>query len=146
MAVLVRSIRKWELVAVTINAVIGAGILGLPSRVYALIGPYSLVAFAGCALFASLIVLCFAEVGSRFSDTGGPYLYVREAFGPVPGFEAGFLMWIARVAAFAANCNLMVGYASFFYPPIATGAGRAALIVLTILSLTAINVRGVRHA
>src|SRR5690348_6464006 len=113
MAELVRSIRRGELVAITINAVIGAGIFGLPSRVYALIGPWSLLAFAACAVFASSIVLCFAEVGSRFSETGGPYLYLREAFGAIAGFEAGYLMWIARVAAYAANCNLMVHYAAF---------------------------------
>ena len=49
-----------------INGIIGAGIFGLPSRVYALIGPYSIAAFLSCALVVSLVVLCFAEVGSRF--------------------------------------------------------------------------------
>ena len=53
-------------------------------------------------------------MGSRFRDTGGPYLYAREAFGPVVGFEAGWLMWLARVSGFAANCNLLVGYARLF--------------------------------
>ena len=53
-----------------------------------------------------LIIFCFAEVGSRFTATGGPYLYARVAFGPVMGFQVGWLMWISRVAAFAALCNL----------------------------------------
>src|SRR5215213_2723099 len=82
---LVRGIRRWDLVAVAINGIIGAGIFGLPSKVFALIGPYSLIAFAACALVVTLIVLCFAEVGSRYTETGGPYLYAREAFGPVAG-------------------------------------------------------------
>ena len=93
---LIRGIRRWDLVAVAINGIIGAGIFGLPSKVYALIGPYSLIAFTACALVVGLIVLCFAEVGSRFSETGGPYLYAREAFGPVVGFEVGWFIWLAR--------------------------------------------------
>src|SRR6202140_949645 len=117
---LIRGIRKWDLVAVTINAVIGAGIFGLPSKVFALIGSYSLIAFGACALVVTLIVLCFAEVGSRFDETGGPYLYAREAFGPTVAFEVGWLIWLARLTAFAANCNLMVSYLAFFWPAATT--------------------------
>ena len=87
---LIRSIRKWDLVAVTVNAVVGAGIFGLPSKVYGLAGNYSLPAFLLCGVFAAMIVLCFAEVGSRFTETGGPYLYARVAFGPAAGFTIGW--------------------------------------------------------
>src|SRR6266567_3903862 len=106
---LIRSIRKWDLIAVTVNSVIGAGIFGLPSKVYGLAGAYSLVAFLLCALFAAMIVLCFAEVSSRYKETGGPYLYARDAFGPVAGFSIGWLMWIARITAFATNMSIMLG-------------------------------------
>ena len=82
---LVRGIRRWDLVAICINGIIGAGIFGLPSKFYALIGTYSLIAFVVCALIVALIILCFAEVSSRFDETGGPYLYAREAFGPATG-------------------------------------------------------------
>jgi len=86
---LVRGINRWDLVAITINGIIGVGIFGLPSKVYSLIGTYSLIAFVACALVVALIILCFAEVGSRFKETGGPYLYAREAFGPTVAFEIG---------------------------------------------------------
>lgn len=121
---LIRGIRRWDLVAVAINGIIGAGIFGLPSKIFALIGSYSLIAFIACALVVTLIVLCFAEVGSRFNETGGPYLYAREAFGSIVGFEVGWLMWLARVTAFAANCNLLVEYVGYFWPAI-IGAGPA---------------------
>ena len=42
---LLRGIRRWDLVAVAINGIIGAGIFGLPARTFALIGTYSLFAF-----------------------------------------------------------------------------------------------------
>src|SRR5258705_4995020 len=92
---LIRSIGRWDLIAVTINSVIGAGIFGLPARIFGLIGDFSVIAFLVCAVFASLIVICFAEVGSRFRETGGPYLYAREAFRPVVGFATRSPMSLA---------------------------------------------------
>lgn len=143
---LVRGIRRWDLVAVVINGIIGAGIFGLPSKVFGLIGSYSLVAFAVCALVVTLIILCFAEVGSRYDTTGGPYLYAREAFGPLVGFEVGWLQWLARITAFAANINLLVGYLGFFWPTVGTEPWRTLIITTIVLALTAVNVVGVRKA
>lgn len=143
---LVRGIGRWDLVAIAINAIIGAGIFGLPSKVFSLIGPYSLIAFLVCALVVALIILCFAEVGSRFSKTGGPYLYAREAFGPVVGFEVGWLVWLARITAFAANCNLLVSYLGFFWPAATAGLWRGMVITVVVFSLTAVNLFGVRQA
>ena len=143
---LVRGIGRWDLVAVVINGIIGAGIFGLPKTVFGNIGVYSLIAFAVCALIVTLIILCFAEVGSRFDQTGGPYLYAREAFGPVVAFEVGWLIWLARITAFAANCNLMISYLAFFRPGAATPVPRAVIIVLVVLTLASLNILGVRQA
>ena len=143
---LVRGIRRWDLVAIAINGIIGAGIFGLPARVYELIGPYSIIAFVACALVVALIILCFAEVSSRFEETGGPYLYAREAFPPAVAFEVGWLIWLARVTAFAANCNLMINYVSFFWLSATTPFWRAAIIVLVVAVLAIINLLGIRQA
>lgn len=143
---LVRGIRRWDLVAIAINGIIGAGIFGLPSKVYSLIGTYSLIAFVVCALVVALIILCFAEVSSRFEETGGPYLYAREAYQPAVAFEIGWLIWLARVTAFAANCNLLINYLSFFWTPATTTIWRAAIIVFIVAALALINVLGIRQA
>src|SRR5215468_1632160 len=143
---LIRGIRRWDLVAVAINGTIGAGIFGLPSKAHGLVGSYSIIAFIACALVVGLIILCFAEVGSRFSETGGPYLYAREAFGPIAGFEVGWLMWLARVTAFAANSNLLIKYLTYFHPGIGAGTPRVVAIIAIAVALTAVNVLGVRDA
>ncbi|HEU4767934.1 MAG TPA: amino acid permease [Pyrinomonadaceae bacterium] len=143
---LVRGIRRWDLVAIAINGIIGAGIFGLPSRVYSLIGTYSLIAFVACAIVVALIILCFAEVGSRFEETGGPYLYAREAYQPAVAFEIGWLIWLARVTAFAANCNLLISYLGFFWSPSTTPFWRATIIVFIVAVLALINVVGIRQA
>lgn len=143
---LIRAIGRWDLTAIAINTVIGAGIFGLPAKVTALIGSYSLIAFLICALIVGFMVLCFAEVSSRFRDTGGMYLYTREAFGPVIGFEVGWLYWIVRVTTFAANANLLVSYLGFFYPSATQGPVRVILISLILLVLTIVNLIGVRES
>jgi amino acid transporter len=141
-----RDLRKWDLVSLVLNLIIGAGIFGLPSRVYALSGVYSLFAYAVCAVLVSLILACFAEVSSRFRDTGGLYLYAREAFGELVGFEVGWLAWLVRLTAFAALCNLFVDYLGFFLPAAASGSGRAIVIALVVAALATVNISGVRLA
>lgn len=139
-----RSIRRWDLVGVVINGVIGAGIFGLPSKVFSLSGAHSIFAFGVCAICVSLIVLSFAEVASRFSGTGGPYLYARETFGPTSGFTVGWLVWIARITSFAANCSLLPTYLDLFFPGAASGLPRALIIIGIVATLAILNVTGVR--
>jgi len=141
---LVRGFRRWDLLALVLNTIIGAGIFGLPSTVQAHVGTYSVLAWLLCSVPIVLIVLCFAEVGSRFTETGGPYLYARVAFGRLVGFEVGWLMWLARLTAFAALCNLFVEYVGYFIPVSSVGLGRASVITAVVLSLTLVNIVGVR--
>jgi len=143
---LIRGIRRWDLVALTVNILVGAGIFGLPSKIYELTGAWSTVAFVVCAVLSTLIVLCFAEVGSRFSETGGPYLYTRVAFGSVVGFEVAWLLWVARLTGFAALCNLLTGYLSFFWPAAGLGLARALIITAVVIVLTGVNFVGVRES
>jgi APA family basic amino acid/polyamine antiporter len=143
---LIRGIRRWDLVAIAINGIIGAGIFGLPSKVFALIGAYSLIAFVVCAVVVTLFILCFAEVGSRFDETGGPYLYAREAFGPTIAFEIGWLIWLARLTAFAANCNLLIAYLGYFLPAASNPFWRASIIIGVVAVLATINLIGIRQA
>lgn len=143
---LIRGISRWDLAAIAINTTVGAGIFGLPSKVTALIGSYSLIAFMICAVIVGFIVLCFAEVASRFKATGGMYLYAHEAFGSLAGFEVGWLYWIVRVTTFAANCNLLLAYLSFFYADANHGTLRVVLIALVVLVITAVNFLGVKES
>jgi amino acid transporter len=143
---LVRGIRRWDLVAIAINGIIGAGIFGLPSKVFSLIGPYSIIAFIACAVFVALIILCFAEVSSRFDETGGPYLYAREAFNPAVAFEIGWLIWLARMTAFAANANLLINYLGYFWTSATDTFWRASVIVAVVAVLASINLLGIRQA
>lgn len=143
---LIRGLGRSDFTAIVINTIIGAGIFGLPAKAYAQIGAYSLIAFVACALIVGLIVLCYAEVSSRFTATGGPYLYAKKAFGSAIGFEVGWLYWIVRVATFAANCNLLVTYLGFFVPGANEGSLRIAFVTLVVVIITAVNLLGIRES
>ena len=141
-----REIGKWDLVALLVNVTVGAGILKLPADVQRTVGNYSLLAFVMCAVIIGLIALCFAEVGSRFSGTGGPYLYARETFGPTLAFLVGWLMWLTRVAGFATLAHVFVNYLGYFWPPAESGLGRIVIITGLVVILTAINLIGVKES
>lgn len=143
---LLRAIGRWDLTAAVVNGVIGSSIFGLPSVLAGLVGVWSPLACVLAALGTLLVVLCFAEVASRFPEAGGPYLYAREAFGPLVGFEAGWLTFWIRVTAVAANANVFAQYLAQLVPAAGTPIGRRVTIVALILLVALVNVRGVRQA
>jgi amino acid transporter len=87
---------------------------------------------------------CFAEVASQFTASGGPYLYVRAAFGRLAGIEVGWLTWVVRIASCAANANLFVIYLAEFWPRATQPVARFVILTLLVGILAAINYRGVR--
>src|SRR5215831_1834198 len=127
---LIRAMSRWDLTALALNGILGSGIFGLPALVARQLGYASPLAFVLCAAIVSVFVLCFAEVASHFSETGGPYLYGRTIFGSFVGFEVGWSVWLARVSAFATNSSVLVAYLAFFIPQVASGFGRVSVLIL----------------
>ncbi len=141
-----RQIGTLAITLLALNGMIGAGIFGVPAGAAALAGAWSPLVFIVCALLLGLIMLCFAELASRFDRTGGPILYVQTAFGPFAGFQIGWAFYIARVTAFAANLNLLIASLAYLWPVAGSGVVRIALLVLMIGLLTWVNVVGIRRA
>ncbi|MBC7842990.1 MAG: amino acid permease [Gemmatimonadaceae bacterium] len=143
---LLRVVGRWDMVALVINGIVGAGIFGLPQKVHALLGAWGLLAIVACAILMGFIIACFAEVSSRFSETGGPYLYAAEAFGPFTAFVVGWLLWLARVTGLCAIAGVLAEYLSFLVPAVGMGVPRALLLSTVICSLATLHIRGTRGA
>lgn len=141
---LVRAIGVSGLAATTFNIMIGGGIFVLPAAAAAALGARAPVAYVICALAMSLVLICFAEAGSRVSLTGGPYAYVTLAFGPFAGFLSGVLLWVMAVFAVSAVSSALAGSAAVLWPLLAQPVPRATFLVIVIGVVTAINIRGVR--
>ena len=141
-----RELGKWDLTAIGVNQVIGSAVFLLPSQVAVQIGSWSPVAFLAIGCASLLVALCFAEVGSRFEGTGGPYLYTRAAFGRFVGFEVGWMQWITRVTSQASVVNAIALALGFYWPFMTGGAGRSLMIATVTLGLGWINLVGIRQS
>ncbi len=139
---LVRVVGRKEIIALTINAIIGAGIFAVPATISAILGIASPIAFVCAGLFTICIVFCFAELGGRYDRTGGAYLYASEAFGGVTAFLVGWLYFLARLTAIAALTNAFIGFIGYFYEVVTPF--RELLIIAFLGLLGYINYRGVR--
>src|SRR6185295_12901986 len=141
-----RALGRWDLTAIGINQVIGGAIFLMPSQVAAQIGAWSPIAFVLMGLASLTVALCFAEVGSRFDSTGGPYLYTRAAFGRFVAFEVGWMQWFTRAAS---QASVMAGIAvalGYYWPAATVGWPRALLLVGVTSVLAWVNVRGIRQS
>lgn len=136
----------WDLTAIGVNQVIGSAVFALPAALAAIAGPWSPWMIAAVGVASMLIALSFAEVGSRFDGTGGPYLYARAAFGRFTAFEVGWMLWFTRAASWASVIHVLVSSLGFYWPRATSGAPRAAIITLIIAGIAAVNVRGIRQS
>jgi basic amino acid/polyamine antiporter, APA family len=142
---LLRAVGTWALAASIVNITIGGGIFRLPAVVAGSLGSAAPLAYLACAAVMGLIVICFAEAGSRVSLTGGPYAYVEVAFGAFVGFLAGVLLWLLSTLAVAAVSTIFADAIGALVPALGGPAARAGLLVAGFVALGWVNVRGVRQ-
>jgi len=145
-AVLRRALGKWDLSAIGINQVIGGAVFAMPATVAAYSGRWSPVLVVVVGAASLLIAATFAEVGSRFDATGGPYLYARAAFGRFIAFEVGWMLWFTRVASWATVVNIFVASLGFYWPALTSGMQHAAFLAAVIAALAIINILGIRQS
>jgi APA family basic amino acid/polyamine antiporter len=127
-----------------LNAMIGAGIFALPGKVAVNAGMLSPWLFLAVGVVFLAVVLTFAELASYFRESGGPVLYATYAFGPLAGFGTGWILFLSRMTAFAANANVMAIYLGSLFPWFGEGVGRATVISVLTLGLTYANILGVK--
>ena len=127
------------------NGVVGAGIFALPGTLYDKFGAFSPYLFPLFGLLVLLVALPFARVAAHHRVSGGPVVYAAT-FGPAASFQAGWLYYVARAAALAANTTVLVTYLAAFWPVLGSGIPRAIVILAVTTAIVAINVAGVKKA
>src|SRR5579871_2326454 len=88
-----RDIGTFALACTVVNLMVGTGIFVLPALAAEKLGAAAIICFFICGFLIFLIALCFAEVGSKVTVSGGTYTYIELAFGPFTGFLANNLFW-----------------------------------------------------
>jgi APA family basic amino acid/polyamine antiporter len=141
-----REIGVRSLTLAIVNITAGSGIFIIPAIIAEDLGAAAILAYLVCGALIFLIGLCFAEVGSKTSVSGGVYNYIETAFGPYAGFLANNIYWLGGcIVSDAAIANALVDTLKYFFPFLSTEIYRAALLVFVFVSITLINIRSVKN-
>ena len=140
-----RQIGVLGLSANIVNIIIGSGIFILPAIVAGSMGASGVFAYVFCGILITLIMLCFAEVGSKITTTGGLYTYIETTFGPFAGFLSGNLFLVAVLSADAAVSNALVNVMSAAFPVLENAIVRGLFLFVIFFGLSLINILGVKQ-
>ncbi len=140
-----RDIGLWGFTSNIINIVIGSGIFVLPALVSEGLGSAGILAYLFCGFLITIIMLCFAEAGSKVTTTGGAYAYIEVAFGKYFGFLAtNMLIFGTSLMATAAVANALANTLAYLFPIFNEPLFRAGFFIALFSGLATINVIGVK--
>jgi APA family basic amino acid/polyamine antiporter len=144
---LVRTLKAVDLVLIVIGTVIGSGIFIVPATVLAQTGasvPIALGVWLAGGILSLLGALTYAELGAARPDAGGLYVYIRDAFGPLPAFLYGWTkFFVIASGSMATLAVAFAGYAGAFLP-LSTLAAKLIAVAMIAVVVT-INVLGTRR-
>ena len=140
-----RTIGLWGLSANIVNIIVGAGIFVIPALVAESMGSASLIAYIICGILISLIMLCFAEAGSKVTNSGGGYTYVETAFGKYPAFLIAVFYILGGVLSDAPVANALVDIVGASFPVFVDGNMRLLFLFLIFGFLAGINIIGIKQ-
>ena len=106
-----RRIGLFAATGVGVGAIVGGGILALAGVAFETTGPAASVAFAINGLIALLTALSFAEMASKFPESGGTYAFSRKVLSVEAAFTVGWVVWFASIVA---AMLYAVGFGYFF--------------------------------
>jgi APA family basic amino acid/polyamine antiporter len=142
---LVREIGVWGLSANIVNIIVGAGIFVLPAIVAETVGGAGIIVYLFCGFLIALVMLCFAEAGSKVTKSGGGYAYVETAFGPFAGFLAAVFLVMGSSFSDAAVANALIDLVSLWFPLLKNPSVRVLVLFTIFAGLATLNVIGVKQ-
>jgi amino acid transporter len=140
-----REIGARSLAIAGVNVMVGTGIFVLPALVAEGLGAAAILAYIFCGALVFLIALCFAELGSKTTESGGPYKYIERSLGPFAGFLAGNLYLLGSIASDAALANALTDTLQLFFPDLRVELYRLLFQFIIFAGLAWLNIRSVKN-
>jgi len=119
MTKLKQSLGLYDGIALLVGITIGSGIFATPQIIAGYLSSFStiIILWVGVAVFVYVGALIYAELGCRFPNTGGEYVYIQKAFGPFWGFLFGWAqLFIIRTSPIAGLSLIVANYIGYFIP------------------------------
>lgn len=128
------------------NTIIGSGIFVLPAIIAADLGSASILAYVLCGILITFMMLCFAEVGSKITNTGGVYVYIEKTFGRYPGFLTACILLLGAITGVAAVANAVVSIIFKVFPYFQSELTRILFFAILFAGLGYINIIGLKKS
>ncbi len=110
-------------------------------------GPLALAAWGVTAVGYFFIARTYSRLGARWPKTGGPYVYVREAFGDFAAFQTVWSYWLSATIGNAAIVTAVIGYATGFSDALRASPMQQFVLAQALLwGLCLLNIVGVGHS
>ncbi len=143
-----RVLTAFDIVSLTVGGVIGSGIFIVPAIVFTQTGgalaPALLVWVVG-GLLSLFGALTYAELAAMKPESGGLYVFIRDAFGRFPAFLYGWALFV--VIATATVATLAVAFATYLREFVDLSPLAAKVVAVAVIAvLAAVNVVGTRHS
>ena len=151
-ATLRREVSLGGLTAIVVGAIIGSGIFALAATMGSVAGPAAIIALVLLGVVVILLALPYAELGSAFPITGGPYSLPRRALGNFAGFMMGWGYFLYAFIGTAAIIDVFVEYLGTYVPGLTYSTTFGLTIsylgvlvaVVFLVVFTLINIAGIK--
>jgi amino acid transporter len=141
-----REVGVFDVVINVLNLSVASGIFLFPAILAGILGSAGILAYILCGFLFLLVVLCYAEISSRITATGGTYVYIEKAFGPFAGFIANTLFWFGTgVFVTAALVNGLTDMLSVPFPVFNNIFYRAVFFIVIISFCATVNIIGIKQ-
>lgn len=142
-----RDLGLFTSINISIGLIIGSGIFAVPSVIAGYLDSTGLILLAW--VIGGLMALCgafaFGELAAAMPHTGGTYLYLREAYGPLAAFLFGWAqLLVINSGSCAAISTIFANYFNFFVPTSELGTRWIAAGAVAVITL--LNILGVKKA
>jgi len=140
-----RRLGLFDAAAIVVGTTIGAGIFLVPNLVARGLpsGPWMIAVWVFTGVLSCLGAMAYAELGAMMPATGGPYVFLREAYGALPAFLSGWTYFVIVIPA--AVAWLAINFATYLGQFVTLGRGASEAVALALIALvTAVNYRGVK--
>ncbi len=130
-------------IAFAVGNMVGAGVFVLSGLIINTAGPSAVLSYLFCGILVALSGLSYAALASIYPEDGGGYIFSRRMLGPLPGFIAGWAMYISLTIS---SAFVLLGFGIYANLFLNTSIDSRYFALAGLIVLFLINIRGLAEA